>query len=403
MLFLALTLCVLISCSESKRGEFADDIAFLQEHVDVIMLRKGTAAIAVVPAYQGRVMSSAYDADYGPGFGWLNRPVIASGMLSEEEKKGKLQDHIYVFGGEERFWLGPEGGQYALFFEPGSRFEFSDWKTPAAIDTEAFKEVKQTEETVAFHHECTLTNYSGATFQMGIDRSIRILDDAEVTENLGYNLPEGLQYVAYESDNRLTNLGDSVWKSETGLPSIWLLGMFKPSPETLVVIPIKSGEDSLLGPQVNDNYFGKVPREHLSVKNDAVFFKADGKRRGKIGISALRTKGIAASYDAGRKVLTVITYNKQPAPHGFVNSAWEIQQTPYGGDVINAYNDGSPAPGEPPLGLFYELETSSPAAALKPGESIQHVQQTMHFYGKGKELNELTNELLGLDISQIQI
>ena len=46
--------------------------------------------------------------------------VIEGGVLAPEARKGRLEDHIYVFGGEERFWLGPEGGQFAIFFAPGA-------------------------------------------------------------------------------------------------------------------------------------------------------------------------------------------------------------------------------------------------------------------------------------------
>ena len=28
-----------------------------------------------------------------------------------------------VFGGEDRFWLGPEGGQFALYFKAGDPFD----------------------------------------------------------------------------------------------------------------------------------------------------------------------------------------------------------------------------------------------------------------------------------------
>lgn len=37
-----------------------------------------------------------------------------------------------------------------------------------------------------------------------------------------------------------------------------------------------------------------------------------------------------------------------------------------------------------PLGPFYELETSSPAAALNPGESLRHIQRTIHIKGPEK-------------------
>ncbi len=324
-------------------------------------------------------------------------------MLSDEERKGKLEEHIYIFGGEERFWLGPEGGQFALFFKPGTKFEFSDWTTPAAIDTEPFELVEKSGNSAEFKRDCELTNFSGTKFTMGIERTIRLLDEATIAKTLEADvLPESVKVVAYESDNRLTNRGQQAWTPETGLPSIWLLGMYNPSPQTTVVIPFKAGDESQLGPKVNDTYFGKVPPEYLTVEDDVLFFKGDGTRRGKIGITPQRSKGIAGSYDADGKVLTIVTYNVQDAPHGFVNSMWEHQKNPFEGDVINSYNDGSPAPGEPPLGPFYELETSSPAAALKPGETMQHVQQTLHIHGPENELEPIAERMLGVGLKRIK-
>ncbi|HWI59096.1 MAG TPA: DUF6786 family protein, partial [Bacillota bacterium] len=88
---------------------FGDDAAFLKKHTEVIVLSdaKGLAKVALAPAWQGRVMTSTAKGDAGASFGWINRELIAS---------GKLQPHINVFGGEDRFWLGPEGGQFSIFF-----------------------------------------------------------------------------------------------------------------------------------------------------------------------------------------------------------------------------------------------------------------------------------------------
>ena len=382
---------------------FHEDLKFLNKHTSIVLLEEDGAAVAVAPAYQGRVMTSTVDRNHGPSFGWINRKVIEAGLLSVEKRKGNLEEHIYIFGGEERFWLGPEGGQFALFFKPGTTFEFADWTTPAAIDTEPFELVEQTSNSVEFKRDCELTNFSGTKFKMGIQRSVRLLDRAAIAKALQIDeLPERIKSVAYESDNRLANRGEQAWSPETGLPSIWLLGMYNPSPQTTVVIPFKPGDASELGPKVNDTYFGKVPPEYLSVEDEVLFFKGDGTRRGKIGISPQRSKGIASSYDADGKVLTIVTYNVQDAPHGFVNSMWELQKNPYEGDVINSYNDGSPAPGEPPLGPFYELETSSPAAALEPGETMRHVQQTLHLQGPEDDLGPIAERLLGVDLNQIK-
>ena len=381
---------------------FREDVSFLKQHTDIVTLTDGKAAVAVAPAYQGRVMTSTVDQESGASFGWINRKVIQAGLLSEEARKGKLEEHIYIFGGEERFWLGPEGGQFALFFEPGTEFEFSDWATPAAIDTEPFEVVEQSSQSAKFKRDCEITNFSGTKFAMGIQRTVRLLDRTAIAKALKADtLDDSIHCVAYETDNRLTNRGDNAWKPETGLPSIWLLGMYNPSPKTTVVIPFKAGDEAELGPKVNDTYFGKVPKDYLKVDKSVLFFKGDGTRRGKIGITPERSQGIAGSYDADGKVLTIVTYNVQDAPNGFVNSMWEMQEEPYRGDVINSYNDGSPAPGEPPLGPFYELETSSPAAALKPGETMTHVQQTLHLHGTEAALDPLAQRLLGVSLEQI--
>ncbi|MBK1825554.1 DUF6786 family protein [Haloferula rosea] len=387
--------------SVSAEGDFADDVSFMKEHTPVVLLQDGDAAVAVAPDYQGRVMTSTYDFKEGPSFGWINRPVIEKGLLSDEEKKGKLEEHIYIFGGEERFWLGPEGGQYAIFFKPGAKFEFSDWATPPVIDTEPFELTDKSATSAKFKHEAELINHSGTKFEIGIERTVKLISKETASSLLGVDLGEGLRMVGYETDNRITNTGEDAWKAESGLLSIWLLGMYNPSPETTVVIPFKSGSEEELGTKVNDAYFGKVPPEYLKVEDDILFFKGDGTHRGKIGVTAQRSKGIAGSYDAAGKVLNIVTYNVQDAPNGFVNSMWEIQKEPYAGDVINAYNDGSPEPGAPPLGPFYELETSSPAAALKPGETMKHIQRTYHIQGSEALLDPLARKLLGAGLEEI--
>tara|TARA_R110002049_G_scaffold285698_4_gene466998 strand:- start:129825 stop:131066 length:1242 start_codon:yes stop_codon:yes gene_type:complete len=397
----AAALCFL-SGSASAGDGFADDVAFMKQHTQIVLLHEGDAAIAVAPAYQGRVMTSTFDGKDGPSFGWINRPVIERGLLSDKEKQGKLEEHIYIFGGEERFWLGPEGGQYAVFFKPGSKFEFSDWATPPVIDTEAFELVEQSESSAKFKHATELTNYSGSQFKLGIERTVKLLGKQDASKLLGVKLTDGLRMVAYETDNRIINTGASAWSPDTGLLSIWILGMYNPSPETTVVIPFKQGAENTLGPKVNDTYFGKVPLDYLKVDEERLFFRGDGTRRGKIGITPQRSKGIAGSYDAAGQVLNIVTYNLQDAPHGFVNSMWELQDEPYAGDVINSYNDGSPEPGKPPLGPFYELETSSPAAALEPGETMQHVQRTFHIHGSEDELDPLARRILGVPLEDIK-
>jgi hypothetical protein len=54
------------------------------------------------------------------------------------------------------------------------------------------------------------------------------------------------------------------------------------------------------------------------------------------------------------------------------------------------------------MGPFYELETSSPAEALKPGESITHSQITIHLTGNKNLLTKAAIKSLGVSLEEIE-
>jgi hypothetical protein len=380
-------------------SNFGEDVTFLRKHTDAIVLRRGDAAVAVAPAYQGRVMTSTATGDSGNSYGWLNYKLISKGVVPPEEAKGTLESKFHAFGGEERFWLGPEGGQFGIFFPRGAEFDFASWKTPPALDTEPFELASSSDSEAVFTRKFSVTNQSGTKFDVGVSRTVRLLPPEEIAARIGTALPEGAKAVAYETVNTITNLGEDPWKPESGLLSIWLLGMYKPSPATVMAIPFREGDG--LGPIVNDAYFGAVPADRLKVSKGVVFFKGDGGQRGKIGIPPARSLGVAGSYSPDLQVLTLVLCDPAKGDQPYVNSMWEKHKEPYSGDAINAYNDGSPAPGEPPLGPFYELETSSPAASLAPGKSITHRQTTIHVSGLAATLDPVAAAKLGASIEQI--
>src|SRR2546426_901999 len=106
-------------------------------------------------------------------------------------------------------------------------------------------------------------------------------------------------------------------------------------------------------------------------------------------------------FRASARLLTLVHYDKPKGARDYVNSMWETQKEPYAGDVVNSYNDGPPGPGLPSLGGFYELETSSPAAALRPGESVVHTHRTFHFVGDRPGLDPMATRVLGVTASRI--
>jgi len=378
----------------TRPGSFGEDVAFIRQHGAVVVLSSadGRAQVAVSPEYQGRVMTSTASGLEGSSFGYVHRTGIAAGAP---------QPHMSVVGGEDRFWVGPEGGQYAFYFPPGAAFDTEHWQVPAPIDWGPWPVVSQDDHQIAFTKSMDLRNYTGTAFSVRVDRVVRLLDRAALAEVLGVTPGASTSVVAYESSNTITNTGVSAWRKETGLMSIWILGMLRPSPRTTVVIHFQPGPVAERGPVVNDQYFGAPPPTRLKIGERAIFFRGDGRERGKIGVPRPRARNVAGSYDPDGGVLTLIQFTLPERSEGYVNSMWALQKDPYGGDVINSYNDGPLGPGQPPLGPFYEIESSSPAAALDPGASLLHRHRTVHLQGPVGELDAVAQVVLGVSLSEV--
>ena len=404
-LFAILSALEFLSCQETsnsavqpkiesglKKGTFGYDVQFMKDHgYSVIELHDSIAKskVLISGGLQGRVMTSTAKGDSGTSFGWLNYSWIS-------EKKFK--PHFNPAGGEERFWMGPEGGQFAIYFKKGDSFNLAHWQVPPIIDTLPFDMVSSSAEKAVFSARGKLTNYSGSSFDISISRSITLLNRKALEERISIPIPDGLDAVGYESENQIQNTGANSWKKESGLLSIWLLGMMTPSPETIVFIPFKAGAHSR--ELITDNYFGKIPAERLVVKDSILFFTCDGKSRSKIGLSPSIAGRMAASFDFRSNTLSVLIFSVDPKGM-YVNSKWEIQKLPYHGDVVNSYNDGPLADGSQ-LGPFYEIESSSAASELRPGQTESYKQITCHFQGDYLILHKVVEQLFGFDLDDIK-
>ena len=375
-------------------GSYASDVSFLKQHgIETIELTSGdsSARVLVAPGLQGRVMTSSSDGWLGKSHGWLNYDFIASGEKSAQ---------FNAYGGEERFWLGPEGGPFSIYFDPGVEQVFANWRVPAAIDTEPFELTEQTATSASFRKSFDIANASGTMLSVGIDRKINLLDGKAAESMLGLSLDPALRFVAFETINTLHNTGAQSWNAENGFLSIWLLCMFQPSETGVVFIPFRPGSEEELGKVVKDDYFGKVPAERLVVRDSVLFFNIDGKYRSKIGIPPSRALPLAGSYDSGSQLLTIVWYTLPEEPAKYVNSQWGAQSDPLDGDVVNSYNDG-PADDGKVMGPFYEIESSSPAALLSPGEEVTHIQRVFHISGDPAALSAITQQLFYLTLDEI--
>ena len=77
-------------------GTYANDAAFLKQHgigYKELVSADGQSKVMVIPAWQGRVMTTSATGDEGDSYGWINYRFI---------QDGKVNPQIQPVGGEER-------------------------------------------------------------------------------------------------------------------------------------------------------------------------------------------------------------------------------------------------------------------------------------------------------------
>ena len=387
---------------KGKPMSYAQERDFLAQHTRVIELTSHRGAhVAVCPDWQGRVMTSTCGGPQGPSFGFINHDFI---------RAGKLDPQFNNYGAEERMWLSPEGGQFSLWFKPGEPQDLNHWRTPPALNDGAFEVVA-----LPSARECRLArrmqfqNASATSFDLDVARDVRLLGEGDLAALFGASaakamIADGVQLVAYETANTITNRGPAMSKPR-GLVSIWMLGMLNAGPETVVIVPYRPVGEASSAAVVKSDYFGPIPPDRLKITSQAILFRADGNYRSKIGTSQQRARNVLGSIDFAGKVLTLVhfTMPDDPGACDYMNNMWQVPQAePYVGDVANAYNDGPPAPGKKGLGAFYEIESLSPAAALKTGQSLEHRHRTVHVQAGLPTLAGLAKDVLGVDLDAVR-
>ncbi len=375
-----------------EKGTFGFDLQFLKTKDSGLVVLKdpvGNAQVALSAKFQGKVFTSTAQGMLGKSFGWINYHAfdhIVSGA------------HINALGGEDRFWIGPEGGQFSIFFKSGGGMDFDNWFTPASLDTEPWELVRLEPTIASFTKDVYLQNYSGTHFTLTLDRKVELLDRLQIEKRLDISV-DGVFPVAFETLNTVTSKDNVSWSKSTGGLCIWMLDMLACGPGVTIVAPYRQGDEHEPDKVATTGYFGEIPPEWLRVTDKAVFLKADGWKRSKIGLSPRRAMPVLGSYDSENGVLTIVKYPVF-AEAEYINQQWPRQEKPYEGDAVNAYNDGPLADGSQ-MGPFYELESSSPALFLGPRQQWQHDHTVFHFAGDEAILNKISEKVLGVGISEI--
>lgn len=104
------------------------------------------------------------------------------------------------------------------------------------------------------------------------------------------------------------------------------------------------------------------------------------------GVRPQRSRGVVGAYDPQHSVLMILQFTMQKR-----DGVRELR-----------VEDSGSEPGKPQLGKFFELETSSPAEGLAPGQSVHDVQRTRHLVGAPQQLDQAARAILGVGLNQLQ-
>ncbi len=170
--------------TKGNQMSYHEATELLSKHTGVVELTDGDARVAVCPEYQGRVMTSTCGGPDGPSFGFVNRRFIEA---------GKCDPRFNNYGGEDRLWLSPEGGQFSLWFKPGAEQNLDNWYTPPALNEGAWKVVSGSDG-----KSCRMTttmkfqNASAADFKLDVAREVRLLGTDDLKNLFGTSVADTL-------------------------------------------------------------------------------------------------------------------------------------------------------------------------------------------------------------------
>lgn len=339
-----------MSANTANAHTFAKDVSLMEQHFSPLVLQRGHQKVAVMGELQGRVMVSTMDGDSGQSIGWINRAYLSEGELTPNRP----------MGGADRLSFGPETGDYSLLFKPGAAQISDNISYPPAMTIEPYSLVSHTETRAVFSRAFTLTNYSNTRFDIEVTRTIELLDQDKIRAIFGLQLPSAIRHVGFSAHSRLVNIAEAAWRRETGLLSLWHLTALDPGERNTVVMPLRGTLADMV------EYFSPNKPSHSKIVGQHAFYKADGQYMNKIGIPPANTTPVMGAWDAERGLLTLVHFSFTPEAGVYVNSVWTPDPDPYGGDVINVFNDGI-VDGFGPFGPFFELESSSHTRELEPG------------------------------------
>ena len=390
----------------NKVRKIREVLRFLEQtgNEEVLLTGEGQNKVVVVaPSLGGRVLCTGFEGVEGDTDSYILEDKIKKGAAPTG--RGAVWSN---FGGEERFWLAPEGGKFALFFREGEEQAIANYLIPNSLNSARFGVTAKAEDgtSVTFAAPIQLTNSRGMRFDFQVKRKIEVLQSCPYA--LGYG--DKLDFVGFESKSWVKNGGRAALSRQTGAVAVWTLGQYPVKDHTVIIVPFRPGPNSELGKPLNTQYFKtdvvditKVPKgrsynDYWTVKDNYALIKANGSIGTKIEMWPQRALGRIASIDLASFSLTIVEFRMYPRLD-YLASYWlPYSGDPFQGAAISIFVLGKGA-GIP---LFYELETLSPALFLHPSEEYCHISRTYHLRGEKVSIGEILGRHFNVDLGTLQ-
>lgn len=411
---------------------YRDALHFLVSATDVLELCNNYGGrIAVCPLWHGRVMTSACDGIDGESFGLVNVAEI------ERAEAGEVSP---FFGGEDQLVFSPEGGSVSLYYDSPK----TSLSSPCGFaERELEVDVTTSTSTIVMKRQWAMENLAGATLDVGVVRSVRLIGERDLSETFGESLTLALtqggdiSYVAFETINTLMNHGAPFALGQLGefgqrICAPRVRSFFNASEHTVAILPFRDARARHHG--ISIDYFGLSPHQRLRFVDRAVTLRADGEHRCQVGATYLHALPFVGAIDFRAGILTLVHYSLPPfssEPYYLLNAACEvdhrtahdseetrqfyrrsnssstlraisaqgdsIEEREYNGDAVRLYNSGPMLRSDAQHLAFYSFETCAPARALQTNEANTHKQQTIHIAAAPDTLRQLLREYLWCD------
>jgi len=377
---------------------FADLLALLGDTKNEFLLLEGTRGdrkVVCAPGLVGRVMSSTFDARNGQALGWIGTKAIQDGAVDPTFNN---------FGGEERLWFGPEGGQFGLHFA-GWPQNMTNYRVPPCASSLAYQvtAISQDRSFLVMEADVSMTNLAHTTFKLHVKRIIHVLTTCPYL----LDCENRTEAIGFQSETLVTNISDKMIEPESGLICCWTLGQFPNANGRVVAVPFQTGNVTQLGEPVRFDYCkdlcvgGLFPSERWRLGRNHALFLSDGKCRTKIAVSPLRATGRLGSVDFDAGELLINDFDVFPELP-YAASYWKhlSSEEILDGEALSCYIDGPDENGGR-AGDCYELETLSPALSLRPGDTFLHRNRVTHIRGPRKSIEAIALRFLHTNIAEV--